>query len=239
MLGGRVILDKVFFLISFMQIVPRRKRADFEFGTEGAQMIGLALFLILLAFFIMLSGLSGFSADKTQAVAQSLRETFGVSSFVYPGGDGDRLQPTYRWGFGTGDALNTISGAFENEVPGLNIPQSKRAGTLEIDIPLSAFDQMVGHGTNAPLSPLLQRLARFVQKEKTTTYRLTLAVHQRPALYPAGAGVLAERLLPRWADRLIAHGFEAKNLSLAVEPGHPGAVRLRIEPETPKTGKSS
>lgn len=222
-----------------MQLISRRKRADFEFGTEGTQMIGLALFLILLAFFIMLSGLSGFSDHKTKIVAQSLRDTFGVSSFVYPGGDGDRLHQTYSFGFGRGESLNDISGAFENEVPGLNIPKERRPGTLEIDIPLSIFQKMTRHDDASSLSPVLDRLARFIQSDKNTVYRITLAVHQRPALYPSGAGILAERLLPRWADKLTAHGFDPKNLWLAVEPGHPGAVRLRIEAEKPQEMKKA
>jgi hypothetical protein len=211
-----------------MKII-NRYRQDFGFAGEANQMVGLALFIILLAFFIMLSGMSGFSVKKSDEALDSVRQAFGIPSVVYFGGDGAALRQGPQIRAGSGTSLQDIAGDFEHEVPGLAAVLVKRTGVLQMDIPISEMNNLLGVIDDQP-NPALARLAAFMIQKPERLYDMQIIVPYRVGTSAMTQPMATETFLPIWRAMLLRAGVLPEHLSVGVAEGRPGTIAIIVHP---------
>lgn len=214
----------------------RRHRRDFGFSGEASQMTALALFVILLSFFMMLSGMAGVFLKNSDAVFESVREAFGVPDVVVLEGSGASFikSPISRAGQGT--SLQDIAGSFQNEVPGIRAVLVRNTGQLQIDIPINEMNSMTGLSGTDGISPVIQTLISFLADPTRKSYQVTIQVNERPETDDRLSGKsstissIYDLFLLKWASVFIQSGLPSDRLQVGVGVGHPGVVTLIIRP---------
>lgn len=192
-------------------------------------MTGLALFILLLAFFIVMNGVSGFSESKVAPVMSSIRIALGVAPEILergampmPSADGGGSSQ------GAGMSLKATAGVFNAEVPGIRAVYTGKTGELAMIMGVSTFNQLLGLEGTEVNRRLQELLAAIAEHEG---YRLEIAL-QRPDGIPSGDSARAmDGYLKVWQDRLQTLGIPASRLGLGYDVGRGGRVRLTVETE--------
>lgn len=200
-------------------------------------MTGLALFIILLAFFIMLSGMSGFSKERADVVMDSVRSAFGIPNVVYFGGDGRAVSPGGQSTTGRGTAavtLEDVAKNFEHDVPGVRAVLIRRTGVLQIDLPINQMNGLVGGLTDGRANPALSGLIQFVTAPERRPYHVQIWVHHRDGMDVSKRSMATELFLPFWVQKLTAMGLPERVLQVGVKPGPPGTIGVMVIPVAEK-----
>jgi hypothetical protein len=212
-----------------MKII-NRYRPDFGFAGEGTQMVGLALFIILLAFFIMLSGMTGFSVQRSEQIMDSVRDAFGVPSVIQIGGPGQNLKPSTNTRDGSGTSMQDVVGAFENEVPGVQATIIRRTGVLKMTVPVSGMNRMASLIPWIDERMALATLAKFIGEHPQRNYEVQLILTHNPMIDAVVRPLAAESFLPAWRQALVGAGLRDEQIISGVGPGPSGVVLILVEP---------
>ncbi|MGH6946884.1 MAG: hypothetical protein ACREDZ_06110 [Kiloniellales bacterium] len=174
----------------------------------------LSLNLLLLAFFILLNGLSALESQKVHAVMESVKQTFqGPSqSAVGPAG-GEGGVATLPGG---ADALDRMARLFDSVTPLIERKETEYATVMRFALPASALF-VSGRAELLPGRDLLLRRVAGVLLETTADRRnLELELLYKPE--SAAARGLAAGRVGLVARRLTSFDFEAANLAVSVVP---------------------
>lgn len=201
---------------------------------NGNIVLLLSLNLILLAFFILLTSLSEFEADKAQAVMESVNRAFDgrIES-------SDRA-PAVSASLGAmpeAEAkISEIGSLFEAIIPTSQANRIRRATAVRVELTAASLFQPAGVSLRPGRENLIQRLAQLLTRDPRAglTYALeillgagapsegvggTAGFHPRP---------LEVRRAAMLADRLIEAGLPAPALSIGLLPERPGIVHFVV-----------
>lgn len=182
----------------------------------------LALFLVVLAFFIVLVSYSTIDGRRSDAIMGSLTSTFAAHR--------NGLQQPYQLGSAEGDVVATdraeeqLATLFATRLR-LDEVDVKRVGrAVELAMPT---DVLFRHGSDVlrqgRLSVLDRLVATVSQRLSSTPYALTLRFERvEPAdrALPYGPDSLVVRRADLIASALVERGLPTNAITIAVEPAH-------------------
>ncbi|MCB1556424.1 MAG: flagellar motor protein MotB, partial [Alphaproteobacteria bacterium] len=141
----------------------RRRRATTgtEQGASG-QLLALALFIMLLAFFIVLNAISTFDETRVRPAMDSIEKAF-ASKMVDQPEVNPSLAPAPEQARGEGDTLDKIEGLFTAHIPGQDVVMDKSRGEMHVRVPYDSLKKAVfSIGAQTPgetdLNPFLPTL---------------------------------------------------------------------------------
>lgn len=102
--------------------------------SSGHQVLALGLFIMLLAFFIVLNALSTFDEKTARPVMASLERTFAPR--IYRQDVGQAQVEAITKSYQEGTSLERISGIFTSRIPGITV-ERQREGVLSVRVKTS------------------------------------------------------------------------------------------------------
>ena len=216
-----------------MQIF-RKKRPTFGLSGDGTQVVALSLFMLLLAFFIMMNSNVTLSPQRISAVIESVQTAFGQSLIEI--NTGSSLIITSQQRHGTGNSMADVAAAFANEVPGMKQSLVKRTGVLTMVIPLNEFNRLLDISGTGKTDQALQQIITFLS-DPERKYEVQLFLNRRPERFHAAPLRTSptDTYLSIWSKRLLELGLPSERFSYGIAPGPAGTVSLVVKPteETP------
>lgn len=206
--------------------LPRTPAAAGEEGGTTALIQYLAVFILLLGFFILLNSLARLDASKAGRVMQSVEAAFSLA----PDADG-RATDRLRAGSlaEASRAVRELGDLFQTEIPVAKVAVSADGRTLAVVMPAAELLEptATGMAVRADRVALLHRTADVLQpREGAVQVRMEGLMSTTPGRSPppgaevlvGGAGALARGL--------THHGAPASALTVGLETGGAGELRL-------------
>lgn len=189
--------------------------------SKGSVLLSLALFIILLAFFIVLNAVSNYSEEKVEGTFASLDYAFSQNILreekQLQNNDENAEQEK-----GSGDSLEDIQGTLRSILPGLEMVLTSDANggnVMAIRMKKDMFDRL-----STRLVPVFVRILNV--KDGAGKFALTLTSYVRDPF--AKSSELSFRVLQTYRDDFINNEIDKKRLMLAVEKGNPAFLQFRF-----------
>lgn len=127
-----------------MRFNRRRKVSTGTEKTLSGQLLGLSLFIMLLAFFIVLNAISSFEQTKVKPVIQSIGYAFG-SKVSIPRHEDSAATVTEKStnSLEEGDTIDRLEALFNTQIPGTETVVSKEKGLMYVRVPFDEFENAV------------------------------------------------------------------------------------------------
>lgn len=221
----------------------RRKRGSAGNARSMAgELMGLSLFVMLLAFFIVMNAISRYEEEKLRPVMQSLDSAFTIGKTP---SDSDLGSSMRVGGSETAaeerGALDRLKALFTAQIPGHDIVLNRHQGVMQVSVPWDEFETAVmglgtmgfsggkadGFGKN--FLPMLVALVKT--QEAGVPYRMDilLNIEENPALMqnrqPQKLAEAMERMAAL-ATQIEAAGLPVKQMSIGVQKGRAGTAEL-------------
>ena len=205
---------------------------DSDDGMDANLVSLLSLKLLLLAFFILLNGISQFEVEKTRAVLESVNAVFNGRFAAIPS---TGPEPVVLAPFDyTDGALGDIGQLFRATLPAARVEITARGPALRIELSAGSLFRP----GRAELQPgrglLLGRLASALIREQAAGQPLVVELlHGLPSRgmhVVADAGPRALELLRAglFAREMTGRGLAPDALSVGVVPNKPGVIQILI-----------
>ncbi len=212
----------------------RRRFIRLEEKTLGSQLMTLSLFVMLLAFFIVINAISTFETNRVKPIMKSLGQTFATRLDVTVD---DRPSPTESedMSMGSGDVLERIEAMFNTHIPGpdTKVERNPISGIMTVTVPFDRFAEamaLVASGkTDAVFTPMIVGLMRSNQAGLSYRMDMTLAVPMEPPAYlrtQPEAMWAALRSLNTLALDLEEAGLAQKYFTIGMQKGAPGRLEI-------------
>lgn len=207
---------------------PGRRKGDRQPSPAGEQqsvVMSLSLFIILLAFFIVLNGITQFSKPKVDMAMNSVNNAFSAPSLT-PRFVGTSPQETVAVEEGQGDAMEILQGTLRSILPNLNIvsePSQDGGSMMAVRITKDQFEKV-----NDALYPLFVRLLNDYDSQGD--YGLEITSYVRDAT--SSSAQISFEVLNGYLQDLADAGLDRSRLSAVVENGNPAWLLLHFR----KTG---
>ncbi|OYQ32872.1 hypothetical protein CHU95_19240 [Niveispirillum lacus] len=199
--------------------------ANRQEGGDGATMLYLGVFILLLAFFILLNSISHFHDEKVGAVIRSVDEAFSTQALL-TGSPGDRQQARRE----AARAIQDLGDLIRADLPLAKVEAGDQTGTLVVSLPVDNLFLADGSAIRPSHQALMERMARALEPRRhgvsvrAEFLFATTGAADRAALVTR-AGVLARSV--------TALGADPASLSVGMEPGtQTGQVRLLFTLQT-------
>lgn len=234
-------------------MLKRRRRRNIAPGSENPTMLmNLSLFIMLLAFFIVLNAISSFVEHKQQPVVQSLQMTFSTQAIrpdVAPSVAPDDTTQSIR----EGETIERIDALFKSQITSFDVVKDEGSGTMEVTLPIDVFsgsvmaigqEDMLKSSADVKVKGKKFFLPTLVSIMKSDAhgvpYRLDILLHvdDNPALLQnRDPKALAESMVrgAQLTAKLEQAGLAQRLLSVGVEKGDKNLVRLLFRPHEPFT----
>lgn len=230
----------------------RRRTSTGNDKTLSSQILGLALFIMMLAFFIVLNAISSFEEAKIRPVLASVGNTFASKQL-----ESENVMPSVTESEDEsskeGSTLEQMKALFSAHIPGQKSAINKTRGELFIQVPFDAFEDAVmaigrdngqnGGGQNggrpAAKSFLLPTLVALIKgSEAGVPYRMDMFLDMsvNPARMKNDEPQQFSALMKRMAgiaQRLESAGMPPKLLSTGFQKGDNGMVDIMFRPHIP------
>ena len=120
----------------------RRKRIHND-PTPSAtgQMMNLSLFIMLLAFFIVLNSISTFKDEKAAKVRQSIEKTFALK--VTRDSTSNSMAVGKAKSVNEGNAFERLEVLFQSQLSGFKTTKDSSRGTMMVEVPFDVFEKAV------------------------------------------------------------------------------------------------
>lgn len=193
------------------------------------QFLGLALFIMLLSFFIVLNALSSFKETKIQSVLQSIDMAFTAGALERE--PNISIRPSVQDSIKKGDVLDNIKGLFESQIAGLNIKRNRLGTKMYIEIPARDFERLL----ELDDGDFLRMLTNLVQTKDTgVAYRMDIvfSMPEKPSTIKHEAPEALDDLSGRvseMAKKLENAGLERRFLSIGLAQGQENTVILHFK----------
>ncbi len=202
-------------------VVPLRFGAsrDRDEGGDGATLLYLGVFILLLAFFILLNSISHFHDEKVGAVIRSVDQAFSTQALL-TGAAGDR-QHSRR---DAARAVQDLGDLIRAQLPLAKVEAGTETGTLVVALPAANLFLADGSAVRPSHQALMDRMARTLERRPHgVLVRAEFLFATKGAADPSAlmtrAGVLARAV--------TALGADPASLSVGLESGaETGQVRL-------------
>ena len=220
----------------------RRRIGQTQQTSVSSQLLGLSLFIMLLAFFIVMNAISTFEETKVHPIMASLESVFAAKISQH-----DNYMPSVaespEQSLNEGDTLERIKALFNAQIPGAEIVRSQRNGTMYVKMPWAAFKQAVlevgqdnafekrsaGQPVNDFFKPTLIALVRSDQLGMPYSMDITLNVSKNPSDMQVDEPQKLKQYITEIGQitaMLENDGLPAKLLSAGMQKGEEGTVEL-------------
>lgn len=226
----------------------RARRRRIEGASEGGnslRLLNLSLFIMLLAFFLVLNGISSYEEVKYRPILQNLQMTF--STVQREEGDGPSMAPSSEQSFNEGATVDRIDALFNAQITGFKTQKLQDEGVMTTSIPREEFDRAMTTmgqvdltkvktvtGLQTYFVPTLVSL--MLSAEKGRPYRMDLVLHTQgdpAALMNEKPAILRDLIAQAstYAAILTKAGLPETLVNIAVEQGDPQTVTLYFRPQ--------
>jgi len=233
----------------------RNRRRRVSTGSQRSmvsQLLALSLFIMLLAFFIVLNAISNFEETRYKPIMSSLGQTF-ASRVTHQENFEPSVAPSEDESISEGSTLERMRALFSGQIPGQESAINQTRGTLYIRVPLGEFEQAVmGIGQapptgrrslNQPMGglflPTLVSLMRGDEAGLPYRMDMVLNIRENPAALLNDEPLRSAALLRKMsgiAGKIEAAGLPQRLISAGVQKGPSDTVDLvfrRHEPFNP------
>lgn len=214
------------------------------------QFLSLSLFLMLLSFFIVMNGVSGFEDTKTHPVMNSLSLAFSNRAKEF--GQAPSREENADMVINQGDTLSQIEGLFGAEIAGFEAVRNRFGTVMHVRVPVLNFERAIDitapedaqdyvsqSGYVRGQGAFLQTLVSILRAERhRIPYRMDMILNvsgdparlpaQDPALFREKAGKVAG-----YARKLEGLGLPQKYMSAALGEGKNGYLDIYFHPYEP------
>ena len=195
-----------------------KKHQTTESSRYAAVISTLSLFIMLLAFFMMLNSQSQFSDDRVEPVLKSLKETFTTRVFRDDVGPSLRADPEQGAGEGH-EAYQSLESYFKTSFPGSEPQMIPTRGIFYLELNADDFEKKLFGGTSTIQKTLLEKLWTYhpLQME------IWVNIQGDPK---ASSENTKEKIgkLSAWAASLEKQGLEKGTLTIGIQKGDPKKV---------------
>jgi len=236
----------------------RRRRASpqREEDKNSAQLLSLSLFIMMLAFFIVLNALSSFEDTRVKPIMESIENSF-TSRLEQKDDLLPSMTQSNEYSIYEGDMLERIEALFRSVVPGSKIVRNDAKGVmhirlqwgpfrkaiLQIDDPAGAKQDIVikdnsesDSSAGVSFLPVLVSLMRLEKAGLVYRMDMVLNVRDNPAHIQTQnpqAFLGYVRQTSDVAARLERAGFPVRLMTIGLEKGAPGMVDIFFAPHVP------
>lgn len=188
---------------------------------SGSTVLALSLFIILLAFFIVLNALSYFVEEKVDAAFDSLDLTF--STYIPETFEQKEImaenQPDEG---GEGDSLEDVQSTLRAVLPGLNVRLNETPNggqTMAVRIPKDQFEKL-----SKNLIPVFVRILNL--KDDDGVYYLSLSSYVRDPL--SDQARRSFNIINAYKNTIIEKGLSPNRIKLSIEKGNPAFLSFHF-----------
>jgi|GEM_PF-1249296 len=202
---------------------PGRRKDDRKIYSDNRQTIvmNLSLFIILLAFFIILNGITQFSQPKAHMAMDSVHMAFSVPG-IRPRFTGTTSQDIAEKIDGQGDAVEMLQETLRSILPNLTMmsePSPDGGTMMAVRITKNQFEKV-----NRTLYPLFVRLLNYYDVQGT--YGLEITSYVRDVTSPAAQ--ISFDILDGYLRDLEQAGLDRSRLHAVIENGNPAWLMLHF-----------
>lgn len=223
-----------------MSLKRRRRNVPPDDGESNpTQILALSLFIMLLAFFIVLNSMSSFDEGKVDPIVASVERAFGTDILQ------DQLpQPSVTQSeqkdLGEGSTLEKMEALFAGQIPSAEIVVNERRGMMQVRMSRIDFDQAVEDvGAGATDMLFFKQLISLIKNEREgAPYRMDVYYEfsEAPsALYVSSSEVMRD--MTREASGAVASletaGLPPYMQGVGFQKGEEDTVQLMFRPYTP------
>lgn len=188
-------------------------------GGDGPTLLYLGVFILLLAFFILLNSISHFHDDKVGAVIRSVDDAFSTQALL-TGSPGDRQQTRRE----AARALADLGDLIRAELPLAKVETGAETGTLHVTLAATSLFTADGGSLRPSQQALLDRMARALEPRPRGVVVRGEFLFATTGLADPGPLILRAGVLAR---SVVALGADPASLSVGLETGgEAGQLRL-------------
>ena len=206
---------------------PRRRR-------DPNVVAMLSLFLLLLAFFILLNALSQLEQDKSRVVLESVNEAFDGQ--VRSNRSKLPLPAALRILPNAAELFGELGDLFMSHVPAVRVEASPDADLLRLTLPEDAIFQPGGLEPHPGWAAMLDRFVAVLNDARYRHLAAQLKIDHGMApnamgkVAEAGAASLEVGRMGALARDMVARGFPENRLAAGVFPGRAGKITFSLRP---------
>lgn len=225
----------------------RRKHLSDAPAGNSTLTMNLSLFVMLLAFFIVINSLSSFEEKKQEATMGSIERTF--STQIMRQDIAPSIAPDPYQSIREGDTSERIEALFRSQIASFKVTKNERTGKFVTELPVDQFSSAIlSLGQNDLLTIksdevrgrfFLPTLVSIMKSNKAgISYRMDMMVmvNGNPAKLINEKPQEISAIMKRggsWAKRLEDAGLDPKLVSFGVKKGRAGYVELSFHPHVP------
>lgn len=227
----------------------RRKRLS-GVNTQTAsssQLLGLSLFIMLLAFFIVLNAISSFEEKKMSPVMESVEAAF--SNHVERKDTKPSVTPSPVESINEGETVERLDALFQAQISSFEAKKNSRTGTMYVELPLETFSKSIMtigqedltktrriSGNKKFFLPTLISILKSDQQG--VPYRMDVVLHtkENPAKLQNQKPKFLLKTMKReggFARQLEKAGLSQKLISMGIRQGDPEVVELVFRRHVP------
>ncbi|MFN3827071.1 MAG: flagellar motor protein MotB [Micavibrio sp.] len=218
----------------------RRKITDGDAKTLGSQIPGLSLFIILLAFFIVLNSISVYQEDKATSLMESVERAFSTKITERENWQPSSI-PSDDEQVREGRTTDRIEAVFSSRISGLETQMDDTTGTLLLRMPYDDFKKSVNNAVEGggTVDPLVRTLVSILRADMSGyPYRMDVYVQvdKNPASMQNREPQKISTLLTELGEIgavLGRAGLPEKLMTVGIEEGEEGMVELLFKPHVP------
>jgi len=230
-----------------MQFRRRRNRST-PASSDTGMLLNLALFIMLLAFFIVLNSLSSYEERLVSPVVDSLEQTFDKSAQkqdVAPSISPDPVNSVNE-----GDTFERLDALFSTQIVSYKKTIPSNRGYMMLELPLEKFSRAImaaGQKDLTKMSALRDPRGNFMiptlvsiikSDKKGVTYRMNILLQlpDNPSKFQNSNPTEMSAMMKRasaLASKLERGGFEQKLINIGLQKGDPKMVKLVFTPHAP------
>lgn len=215
----------------------RRKIIADDSKSLGSQIPALSLFIIMLAFFIMLNSVSIIKEERAKPLMDSIEEAF-ASKITANENWQPSTAPADTMGMEEGRVIDRMESLFQGHIAGVKTQKDDVRGVLLMRMPYADFSAGVSNigdkaAENKKFMETLTSMLRASAAGQPYRMDIFLQVDDNPAIMqddqPQKMKVLMHDL-GVLAQQLEKAGLSQRLLSIGVEKGQNGTVELLFRP---------
>lgn len=200
--------------------MPQQSKPD-DGAPPSSILVYLSLFLLLLAFFILLNAISVQEKQRVRAVLESVERVFTIDPRLLFG----HHPVSARAGSVVVTAgLKTLGDLFETEIAVAKVTRISPGNILEVVMPADNVFVRDGSAVRPERAGLLDRVAESLRQRPPGLRYVAEVLVSVPA--PEGTDPAAAARATAFARALVERGAPASALSAGLEPGAAGWLRL-------------
>lgn len=214
------------------------------------QFLALALFIMLLAFFIVLNAISEFEEQKVAPIMKSIEQAFTGGSDILPtrliSSQGeqpsDNETDAQKQSTEEGNALDEIEGLFQAQIPGLKVEKDTKNGQFIVNVKLPVLEYAIDHLNSTVANPYIVKKEGFdyffggivyLMKNNESFNQYHVDIFINTARDPSSKRLRSTQniknkiaLSSQMAEKLEKTGLNTRFVNIGLEKGRRGFARV-------------